>query len=394
MAALKGIRVIDLSRVLGGPFAGQLLADHGAEVIKIEPPQGDETRDWGPPFTAQASAYFAGCNRGKRALSLDLSKAKGQEVLRRLLQNADVLIENFRHGCMENWGLDHQSLHKEFPRLIYCRVSGFGDSGPLAGLPGYDAAVQAWSGLMSVNGDPKTGPARLGVPLVDLGTGMNAAFGILLAVLERARTGVGQKVEVSLYATALSLAHPHLANHFAGAAVPGPSGSAHTNIAPYDLFQCQDGALFLAVGNDAQFAKLVEHLGVPQLALDPRFLKNSDRLQNRDELKKQLESRLARFCKGKLAEDLLHKGVPCGPVQSFQEVAAHAQTAGSRVDLPGYQGIASPVQLSDSPAQYTLAPPAFAADSDEVLRQAGFTATEINELKMAEVVFTQRHSRT
>lgn len=236
--ALHELRIIDLSRVLGGPYCTQILADHGASVIKIEPPTGDETRGWGPPFAMGLSAYFAGANRNKRCMALDISLAEGREVLLKLLASADILVENFKPGTLEKWGLGYKDmLENQFPRLIHCQISGFGDSGPLALQPGYDAAAQAWAGVMSINGSSETGPIRVGLPIIDIAAGLHACIGILAAVHERARSGRGQSVRTSLFETGLSLLHPHAANYFMSGENPKPTGSAHPNISPYDLFQ-------------------------------------------------------------------------------------------------------------------------------------------------------------
>ncbi len=276
--ALAGLTVIDLSRVLGGPYCTQILADHGADVLKVEPPQGDETRAWGPPFRHGASAYFAGVNRNKRGLVLDLKQPAARDTLLGLLEGADVLVENFKTGTLEGWGLG--DLTARFPRLIHCRVTGFGSDGPLGGLPGYDAAVQALTGLMSINGAADGEPVRLGVPAVDMTSGLNAAIGILLALSERARSGRGQFVDITLFDCALSILHPHAANWLGGGAQPGRSGNAHPNISPYETLPTGAGELFLAVGNDGQFAKFCAMLG-SDLAADPRFATNPARVEHR-----------------------------------------------------------------------------------------------------------------
>ena len=297
MSALHGLKVIDLTRVLGGPFCTQILADHGADVLKIEPPQGDETRGWGPPFDAHGTAsYFLGLNRNKRGSTMDLTQPAQREALLALLADADVLVENFKTGTMEKWGLGYDTLSAKFPRLVHCRVSGFGADGPRGGLPGYDAAIQALVGLMSVNGEADRPGVRLGVPVVDLFTGLNAALGIMLALRERERSGQGQFVEAALFDCGLSLLHPHSANHLLDPQrIPGRSGNAHPNIAPYDTFATGSTPIFLAVGNDGQFAKLCEGIGAPELSGDPRFASNALRNQHRDELKRLLETSLAAF---------------------------------------------------------------------------------------------------
>jgi crotonobetainyl-CoA:carnitine CoA-transferase CaiB-like acyl-CoA transferase len=257
--ALAGLKIVDLSRVLGGPYATMILADHGAEVIKVEPPQGDETRDWGPPFDPEhGAAYFAGVNRNKRSLGLDLSKPAGRGVLMRLLAEADILVENFKTGTMERWGIGYDTLAAEFPRLIHCRVSGFGADGPLGGLPGYDAVIQGMVGLMSINGPPSTGALRIGTPVVDLATGLYSVIGILMAVQERSRSGLGQFIDMTLHDCGVALLHPSAANYLMSGKRPVGLGNPHSNIAPYEKFPTATCEIFLAVGNDGQFAKLAE----------------------------------------------------------------------------------------------------------------------------------------
>ncbi len=353
--ALAGVTVVDLSRVLGGPYCTQILGDHGADVLKIEPPQGDETRVWGPPVADGASAYFRGVNRNKRGMVLDLRGDDGRTTLLGLLAGADVLVENFKPGTLEGWGLG--DLTTRFPRLVHCRITGFGVDGPLGGLPGYDAAVQALTGLMSINGDADGEPTRLGVPAVDMTSGLNAAIGILLALVERGASGRGQVVDIALFDCALSILHPHAANFLSGAPVPGRSGNAHPNIAPYDSFACADGTIFLACGNDGQFAKLCAMLGL-DLAADPRFADNRARVINRDALKVRLEGALADHAASKIAARLIGGGVPCAPVLDVAQALAHPHTAHRGMIVDG-ESIASPIKLGRTPATYRLRPPAF-----------------------------------
>ncbi len=374
MSALAGIRVIDLSRVLGGPYCTQMLGDHGADVIKVEPPQGDETRTWGPPMGADGTAaYYKGVNRNKRGIVLDLTTDTGRAALLGLLEGADVLVENFKTGTMEKWGIGADALRVRFPRLVHCRVSGFGADGPLGGFPGYDAAVQAMTGLMSINGTEDGGPTRIGVPVVDMATGLNAAVGILLALQERTRSGLGQFVDVSLYDTGLSLQHSHMSNYTMSGKLPRRSGNAHPNVAPYDTFQTGGAPIFLAVGNDGQFRKLCQHLGQPTLPEDPRFRSNVDRGANRDALKALLEQAMAGLDGAALAEALIRAGVPCGPVLTVAEAAAHPHTAHRGMLVPftddpaGGSSAGAPVKLSRTPATYRLKPPRFGEHDAEIL---------------------------
>ncbi|CAM3754256.1 CaiB/BaiF CoA transferase family protein [Bordetella tumulicola] len=359
--ALDGIRVIDLSRVLSGPYCTQILADHGADVIKIEPPAGDETRTWGPPFMGDVAAYYQGINRNKRGAWLDLSSETGRDHLLAQLENADVLVENFKSGTMERWGLGFDVLSERFPQLIHCRVSGFGADGPLGGMPGYDAAIQAMSGIMSVNGDAAGEPTRVGVPIVDMVTGMNAAIGVLLALQERRRSGRGQFVDIALFDCALSILHPHTASYFASGAKPERTGNAHPNIAPYDTFPTATDPIFLAVGNDRQFGILCEALGVPEIAKDPRYASNRDRCANRQALSQALIALLREHDAQALSEQLLQAGVPCSSVLSIPQALQHPHTAHRQMVLEhdGYMGIASPVKLSRTPARYRMPPPCF-----------------------------------
>ncbi|MGC8470037.1 MAG: CaiB/BaiF CoA transferase family protein [Acetobacteraceae bacterium] len=337
--ALAGLAVIDLSRVLGGPYCTMILGDHGAEVIKIEPPQGDETREWGPPFAEGTASYFLGVNRNKKGVALDLSRPEGRAALLRLLEGADVLVENFKPGTMEKWSLGYAALAARFPRLVHCRISGFGAEGPLGGLPGYDAVVQAMAGLMSVNGDETTGPLRLGTPVVDLATGLFAAIGILMALHERARSGRGQFLDMALYDCGLALLHPQAANFLLDGKRPRALGNAHPNIAPYETFPAKGGTLFLAIGNDGQFAKLCDLLDVPALARDGRFATNRDRLANRPALRDALTAALAGQDAAETAQRLLRAGLPAGKVAAIDEALAVLAAAGrartERVETAG-----------------------------------------------------------
>jgi formyl-CoA transferase len=381
--ALAGIRVIDMTRILSGPYCTQMLGDHGADVIKIEPPGGDETRSWGPPFRDGTASYFLGVNRSKRAIGLDLSTPKGRDVLLRLLEGADVLIENFKPGQLEKWGLGYEEvLAKRFPRLVLCRISGFGADGPLGGYPGYDAVIQGMAGLNSVNGEPDGSPTRMGIPIVDIGTGMNAAIAILMALVERSRSGRGQSIEVTLYDTAIALQHPHLANYFLSGKPPERTGNAHTNIYPYDAFPTKTKAIFVAIGNDRQFRRFLEEIGRPELADDPRFRTNKDRSTNRAALRAELEPALAKVDGAAVAEKLLGLGVPCGPILDLPDVVAHPHTAhrGMVVEEGSYRGFGTPLKMSRTPGGLRAVPPEFGQDTRAVLADAGFSADEIEAL--------------
>lgn len=378
--ALSGMKVVDLTRVLAGPLCTQMLADHGAHVIKVEPPGGDETRHLGPPFDAEGrSAYYAALNRGKQAISLDLSQPSAKEVLHRLLEDADVVVENFLPGTMERWGLGYeQTLAARYPRLVYCAISGFGRDGPLGGLPGYDAVLQALCGLMSVNGSTDSGPTRLGLPMVDHLTGYVAVVGILMALQARHRTQQGQRVEAVLYDTAISMLLPHASNWMNSGQSPGLLGSAHPNIAPYDKFQARDGAFFLGILNDKQFQKFCSHIGLASLAQDPRFTTNAVRLQHRDALKACIEAAVQSHDRSPLCEALMRCGVPAAPVLRVDEALEHPHCAHRSLVLrqAGYQGLRNPVRLSGSTGMSDAPPPAFAQDCDQVLTHLGFSAAQ------------------
>lgn len=394
--ALAGWTVIDLTRVLGGPYCTQLLGDMGARIIKVEPPQGDETRDWGPPFKDGESAYFTGVNRNKASLGLDLSKPRGREVLLRLLADADVLIENFKTGTLEKWGLGYdETLREKFPRLIHCRITGFGGDGPLGGFPGYDAVVQAMAGLISINGAPDSGPVRLGIPIVDIATGLYAATAILAAAVERGLSGRGQSVEASLYDTGIALLHPHAANWFMSGAKPVLTGNAHPNISPYDAFPTQTGPVFLSIGNNGQFARLCKELDAPHLLKDPRFTDNADRMAHRDALREDLVRLLENRDGAALCETLLAGGIPAGPILDMAGVLTHphAKHRGMIVERDGYRGTGLATKFSRTPGGARAAPPRYGADGRRVLEDAGFSQADIQALVRSGIVLEQRRRR-
>lgn len=391
--ALEGLKVIDLSRVLGGPYCGQMLADHGADVIKIEPPQGDETRTWGPPFDAEGiSAYFAGINRNKRTIALDLSKPEGRDVLLKLLETADVLIDNFKTGTMEKWGIGyHDVLAAKFPRLVHARVSGFGADGPLGGFPGYDAMVQASAGLVSVNGSPESGPVRVGVPVVDLSTGMNACIGILMALYERNRSGKGQFIDATLYDSAIALHQPHAPNYFTAGQKPKLVGNSHGSLVPYSNFPTKGRNIAIAAGNDGQFRKLAQMLGKPKLALDPRFKTNKDRVAHRLELEAELRELLKDRDADSFSIELMKGGVPSGAVLEVPDVMEHPHTKhrGMVWEKDGYRNVGNPVKLSRTPAGVHSKPKKFGSDTKAVLAEAGYSATEIDNLIASGIALTE-----
>jgi formyl-CoA transferase len=395
--ALAGVKVIDLTRVLGGPYATMILSDHGADVIKIEPPQGDEVRDWGPPFLehddgTRDASYFVGVNRNKRAIALDIGTAAGRAVLLRLLEGADVLVENFKPGSIERWGIGYETLSARFPRLIHCRVSGFGADGPLGGMPGYDAILQAMTGLMSVNGDPSTGPMRLGTPMVDLGTGLYSVIAIMMAMHERTRSGLGQFLDMTLHDCGMALLHPQASNYFLSGRRPVQTGNPHPNLAPYEKYQTKTGEIFIAIGNNGQFKKLCALIDRPALAEDPRFTDNADRLQNRAALIAALAGVFAETDGVSLTAKLLAAGLPAGPVMPVDAAMAAPHTVHREMvtELGEYRALGTPIKMSRTPGGTRAAPPRFAQHTEEVLTQHGYDAETIAALTADGVVHTVR----
>ncbi|MEM1113523.1 MAG: CaiB/BaiF CoA-transferase family protein [Pseudomonadota bacterium] len=386
MSALTGLKVLDLSRVLAGPWASQTLADLGAEVIKVERPgQGDDTRAWGPPWMPDAegsdtgeSAYFLCTNRGKRSITVDMKSAQGQALLRELAAESDILIENFKVGGAASFGLDYASLSELNPRLIYCSITGFGQTGPLRDRPGYDFLVQAMGGLMSVTGQPDgeagAGPQKVGVALTDIMTGLYATIGILAALAEREKSGLGQQVDLALLdVTAATLAN-QASNFLVGGQNPSRLGNAHPNIVPYQSFVCADGHLIVAVGNDAQFARYVSAIGRAELADDERFATNAARVANRDSLVPLLQGEMLRRGKDEWLAALEAAGVPAGPINSVAEVFAEPQiqARGMQVNIPhplnpDLQLVGSPIKLSRTPVQYAGAPPTLGEHTEELI---------------------------
>lgn len=359
MSSLTGLRVVDLSRVLGGPYCTQILADHGAQVLKIEPPQGDETRMWGPPFKEDVASYFLGVNRNKDGFTLDLASEHGQQRLLELLADADVLVQNFKPGTMEKWGLGKEVLAQHFPRLVHCRVTGFGDTGPFGNWPGYDACTQALCGLMSVNGESGGEPTRVGLPVVDMVTGLNAALAIMFALNERDSSGLGQFLDITLFDCALSLQIPHAPNYFLSAKEPQRTGNAHPNIAPYESFPTADGTLFLAVGNDGQFKRLLNVIHRVDLAEDHRFQGNGQRVRNREALRTELLAAFSAANAQDLADELMAQGVPAAPVNNLSQILQHEHTAHRDMvwEQDGFKTLGTPIRLSRTPGSLRTQPP-------------------------------------
>ena len=393
--ALKGKLVIDLSRVLGGPYCTQMLGDHGAEIIKMEPPRGDETRDWGPPFHDEDSAYYIGVNRNKRSMGLDLSKPAGQAVLLRLLEKADVLIENYKPGTMEKWGLGFETvLSEKFPRLIHCRVSGFGSDGPWGGFPGYDAIIQATAGWFSVNGEAGSNPTRLGLAMVDMGTGLYSAVAILMALAEREKSQQGQYLDMTLYDCAVSLMHPHIPNYMYSGKVPEATGNAHPNISPYDTFRTKTVDIFIGAGNDRAYAKMCVELEREELITDSRFLKNIDRVTNRDELKAEIESSLVKIDGNDIAGRLATAGLAAGAIYNTAQVVDNAHTKHREMVIEDdwYKMTGTPIKFSRTPGSVRHKPPKFGQHTREILHEFDFSDQEVQELLAADTALEKRQS--
>jgi crotonobetainyl-CoA:carnitine CoA-transferase CaiB-like acyl-CoA transferase len=403
---LDGVRVLDLSRVLAGPWCVQNLGDLGADVIKIERPgSGDDSRHWGPPWLADAegkptheSAYYLSANRNKRSVAIDMAKPEGRQLILRLAERADVCIENFKVGGLARYGLDSEALCKRNPRLIYCSITGFGQDGPYAERPGYDYLFQGLGGLMSVTGErddlPGGGPQRIGAPIVDLFAGMYAAVSILAALHHRDATGAGQHIDLSLFDVVLALSSGQLSNFLVSGKVPGRLGNLSPNIMPYEVFPCADGQMILASANQSQFVALCRAIGRPEWASEERFRNNEARMRHRDELHALLAG-VFRSRSGAEWEDMLFAaGVPCGPINDYAQVLAHpqAQYRGARIETPhalGVRapGVASPMRFSATPVEYRRAPPLLGEHTREVLvEQMGLTHEELERLEAAGVI--------
>jgi formyl-CoA transferase len=406
--ALAGIKVLDLSRVLAGPWCTQILADLGADVVKVElPGAGDDTRHWGPPFLQDAqgrdtdqASYFAACNRNKRSVTIDMSKPQGQALIRQLAEQADVVVENFKVGGLGKYGLDYASLSALNPRLVYCSVTGFGQTGPYAERAGYDLLVQASSGMMSItgraDGEPGGGGVRVGVALTDLFTGVYASTAVLAALRAREQTGRGQHIDMALLDVGMAILANQASGYLNTGKVPQRQGNSHPSLAPYQDFPTADGAMLLAIGNDGQFARWCEAAGRPEWSRDARFATNTARVHNRTTLIPAMEEITRQRSTAQWVTLLEDKAVPCGPINDIGQAFADPQVVarGLRLELPrdagdgiaSVAGVASPLRLSEHPPVLRNAPPALGQHTDAVLHELGLQDADIAALRQAQVI--------
>ncbi|AXI56393.1 CoA transferase [Sulfitobacter sp. JL08] len=351
---LAGLKVIELARILAGPWAGQTLSDLGAEVIKVESPDGDDTRKWGPPFVTRdedvSAAYFHSCNRGKASVTVDFSTPEGQERIKALIADADILIENFKKGGLAKYGLAYGDLHKINPRLIYCSITGFGQDGPYSHRAGYDFIIQGMSGLMSITGEADGQPQKSGVAITDIFTGVYATTAILAAVHQRQSTGQGQYIDMSLLDVAVSVTANQAMNYLVTGTPPGRMGNAHPNLTPYQVFDCADGHIIIATGNDGQYQRLCRLLGLDDMAQAPDFLSNAKRIENRADMTARLTAATSQRTKADLLAACEAQGVPAGPINTLDEVMADPQVVarGMQIELDGVPGVRSPFRFSDA----------------------------------------------
>ena len=403
---LSHLKVLDLSRVLAGPWAGQVLADMGAQVIKVERPGvGDDTRVWGPPFLkdeqgreTREACYFLAANRGKRSITLDISKPEGQEIVRRLAAGSDIVLENYKVGTLTRFGLDYESLKAVKPDIVYCSVTGFGQTGPLAELPAYDFMIQAMGVLMSVtgerDGEPGAGPQKVGIPIIDVMTGMWTAVGVLAALARRDQTGEGEYIDLAMLDVMVATIANQGMNYLVSGKTPRRMGNKHPNIQPQDVFTCSDGKqMVLAVGNDGQFVNFCEAVGAPELARDPRYVLNSDRVANLQPLMEFITAEIGRRERAEIVDLLRAHGVPCSPINNIAEILEEPQikhremlrylrhpTAGK---VPQ---IVSPLKFRQMPLEFEDAPPLLGADTALVLEDLGFDASDIAALATARII--------
>ncbi|MGG5822453.1 CaiB/BaiF CoA transferase family protein [Falsiroseomonas sp. HW251] len=384
--ALSHIRVLDLGRIMAAPWATQILADLGADVIKIERPgAGDDTRSWGPPFlkaedgsATKEAGYFLSVNRGKRSVTIDIAMPEGQALVRKLAEGCDVVVENFKAGALQRYGLDADSLRAVKPSLIYCSVTGFGQDGPRRDQAAYDFMIQAMGGLMSITGEKDGAPQKVGVPIVDLMTGMYAAVAILAAIAKRERTGQGETIDLAMLDVASGMLANQAMNFLVGGRVPHRAGNRHPNIQPQDVFPAKDGFIVLAVGNDGQFVKLCEAIDRADWARDPRFARNQDRVKNEGALTPMLAERFSEFTRAELIAKLDAAGVPCGPINAVPDVLEDPQVRHREMlrhlphPLAGrVPQIVSPIRMQDAPLSFDRPPPTLGQHTNDVLAELG-----------------------
>jgi succinate---hydroxymethylglutarate CoA-transferase len=392
---LTGTKVLDLTRILAGPLCAQMLGDMGAEVIKVEPPgAGDDTRSWGPPFAGSESAYFLGINRNKRSITLNMAAKAGQEILAKLIEQCDVLVENFKAGTLEKWGFTNDWLEKNAPRVIRCSITGYGADGPKGGLPGYDFILQAESGLMSICGETDGDPMKYGVAIVDITTGLLACNTILAALNARHRSGRGQHVEVSLYESGLFMLANVASNHLVSGKDARRFGNGHPNIVPYTAYPVKDGMIAVAVGNDAQFVKFAAALGHAAWATDARFVRNQDRVVNREAIDGLIIEALKSFNAESLIDQLTQAGIPCGRINSVAQALSAPHTVARKmvetIQHPAagdLKVLGMPFRFSDTPPSIRRVPPTLGQHTDEVLGdELGLSAERIAELRAQKIV--------
>ncbi len=367
---LDGLKVVEIARVLAGPWAGQTLSDLGADVVKVESPDGDDTRKWGPPFIERgedvSAAYFHSTNRGKSSVVADFRTEEGRALVRRLVRDADVVIENFKLHGLAKYGLDYDSLSEINPRLIYCSITGFGQTGPYATRAGYDFIIQGMSGLMSICGEADGTPQKAGVAITDIFTGVYAVSGILAALHQRARTGKGQHIDMSLLDVAVAITSNQALNYLTTGVAPGRMGNAHPNLTPYQVFDCADGHIIIATGNDGQYQRLCRLLGLAEMAEDPDYLRNKDRIANRRVMIARLNGATAQRSRDDLLAACEAEGVPAGPINTFDDVMADPQVVarGLQISPDGVPGIRAPFVFSDAELSLDRPPPKLGEDTD------------------------------
>ena len=370
---LEGLKVIELARILAGPWAGQTLSDLGAEVIKVESLNGDDTRQWGPPFVKNdddnSASYFHSCNRGKKSICVDLKTLEGQKIIKDLVSESDILIENFKVGGLRKYGLDFENLIKVNPKLIYCSITGFGQTGPYAHRAGYDYIIQGMSGLMSITGEPDRQPQKMGIAVTDILTGLYGVTAILSAVIQREKTGQGQHIDLALLDVATSVTANQAMNYLTTGNVPTRIGNGHQNLAPYQVFDCKDGHIIIATGNDAQYQRLCKLLELTEMAIDKLFLTNADRLKNRTLLIENLNFETKQRTKKDLLKQCENEGIPAGPINDLSEVFDDPQVIFRRLvrKIDNIPTVVSPYNFSDSKMNITKSSPKLGEDTDEIL---------------------------